>query len=101
MPQFYETDDLSVWFGVCLVDEYESLDKEEQKEWIESHLGSASVLEDYAEKYIGMMVPFSAGSSPFYQAVMNSVDWEEVLEVVKNTIDEYVLKNAIDEENDE
>ena len=88
MPQYYETDDLTCWFGVCFIEEYEALDEDERKEWRETHLGSIKVLREMAEKYLEMVV--SDTSSPFASAVMNTVDWEEVLDCVKKTIDEYV-----------
>jgi hypothetical protein len=85
MPQFYDNDDLSCWFGVCFIEEYEALEKNERKEWKETHLGSVGVLREMADKYLGMVV--SNTSSPFASAVMNSVDWDEVLECIKKTID--------------
>ncbi|NBV77813.1 hypothetical protein EBR66_06635 [bacterium] len=88
MPQYHENDDLSCWFGVCFIEEYEALGKSERKEWRDENLGSAGVMKVEAEKYLEMVV--SDTSSPFASAVMNSVDWEEVLDCVKRTIDEYL-----------
>jgi hypothetical protein len=85
---FHENDDLSCWFGVCFIEEYEALEtKEEKADWRTTRLGSAAVLKEMAEPFLEATGVNT--SSPFAAAVMNSVDWVEVLEVVSDTIEVY------------
>jgi len=96
MPQFYETDDLSCWFGVCFIEEYEALEtKEEKADWRTTRLGSKSVLKEMAEPYLEATGIDT--SSPFAAAVMNSVDWAEVFEVVSKTIEDYEVEEMADD----
>jgi hypothetical protein len=94
MPKYCETDDLSCWVGVRFIEQYEALKtKEEKAEWYSTRLGSVGVLRETAEEdFLQWMIsdtpnPFAV--MMFASAVANSINWAEVLEVIKKTIDDY------------
>ena len=94
MPKYCETDDLSCWVGVRFIEQYEGLKtKEEKAEWRLTRLGSVGVLRETAEEdFLQWMIsdtpnPFAV--MMFASAVANSINWAEVLEVIKKTIDDH------------
>jgi len=70
-------------------------DVEERKEFIQNGLKCAEDLKNHCEQYLMMSgvecFDWNAnkknGTNPLFSAIMNSVDWEELLEDVKKDLD--------------
>ena len=90
MPAFYETDSIYTWMRVCVVEhwEWKASDKEEAKEY-KKRISTVAGLKEEGEEFLIMS---GVTSSTLTDAIMNTIDWGELLEDV--------LKDIDDEEDD-
>lgn len=84
MPQFYETDSIYTWMRVCVVEHWEALDKEEAKEY-KKRISTVADLKEACEEFLIMS---GITSSTLMDAIMNTIDWGELLEDVLKDIDD-------------
>lgn len=105
MPQFYATDNLQCWFQVLVEEHADSLEydefDDERIEFIQRVLKNTDTLTQFCEESLEMMidnpkVTAAPKRSPFVQALLNTVDWDEILHNLRNEL-EYEDADAIEE----
>ena len=83
MPQFYPRDNLDSWFTMCFTEHYESLDESDAKTFAFEVIEESEHLER-AEEFLRNS---NIGNAALVDAIVNSVDWDDVLERFKKAID--------------
>lgn len=95
MPQYYATNDLQCWFRACIDDYFVSLESKEDRLYYIERLSTMEGLREFCDETVEDIVD-KRGNKSFVQALMNSVDWEELFDDVSNDIEEE-KKTLIDE----
>jgi hypothetical protein len=83
MPQFYARDNLECWFTTCFTEHYESLDESDAKTFAFEVIEESEHL-DKAEEFLRNC---NMANDTLVDAILHSVDWDDVLERFKKAID--------------
>lgn len=99
MPIFTERDDIQCWIRVTVVEQYEAYDDKEYKDTLKAEvLKDASALDEYVnDELMPLEFPDWDNKRGICAAIMNTVDWDELLEDIKSDIEE----NDEDDEDDD
>ena len=86
MPQFYPSDNLDCWFAVCFIEHYEALESDDKAE---AKTFSFNIVEEgeHLEKAEEFLRESNLANDRLVDAILNSVDWEDVIERFKTAID--------------
>lgn len=98
MPQYYATNDLQCWFRACIDDHFVSLESNDDRAYFFERLSTMEGLREFCDESVEDIVD-KRGNKSFVEALMNSVDWEELFNDVSNDMEEE--KKAMIDENDE
>ena len=87
MPQYYMNDNIQCWIRAVITEKYESFDKDDEKteyaERVSDYGGIRAEAQDAIETIVDMRAWNKAsGTMPFVSAIMNTIDWEELLDDV-------------------
>lgn len=97
MPPFYYTDNLQTWLRVVIDESLESYETNEEKlAYIEIVTNINSLKQTCEEAIETQLQATNGGCDPFMQALMNTIDWEEMLDDVTNDMEGE--KDAIEQE---
>jgi hypothetical protein len=83
MPQFYPSDDLVGWFATCFTEHYEALDESDAKTFAFDVIEENEHI-DKAEEFLRNC---NLDNDTLVDAILHSVDWEDVIERFKRGID--------------
>jgi len=90
MPQFYPTDNLESWFAVCFIEHYESLNEGCDDCKNAEAVDFADMIIDggeHLQKAEEFLRESNLANDSLVDAIMNSVNWEDVIERFKSAID--------------
>ena len=82
MPQFYPSDDLACWFTACFVEHYESLDESDANTFAFEVIEESEHM-DKAEDFLRNC---NLANDTLVDAILHSVDWDDVIERFKRAI---------------
>ena len=85
MPQFYENDNIQCWIRAVITEKYESFDEDDEKAEYAERVSDYGGIRAEVEDVIEMMVD----TMSFINAIMNTIDWEELLDDVAKDIEAY------------
>jgi hypothetical protein len=85
---FYDTDNLQCWLLSAIEDQYEAEceddDPDNMASWKKDVCGSVCTLKTWSEVWLSYALNVSDTDLPIFQAIMNSVDWEDLLSDVRS-----------------
>ena len=94
MPPYYENDNIQCWIRAVITEKYESFvdgnddEKDEYAKRISDYGGIRAEAQDAIEMMVDMRAwTKSTGTMPFVSAIMNTIDWEELLDDVAKDIE--------------
>jgi hypothetical protein len=99
MPPYYSSDNLQCWFRALIEEQFECLESNEDRLYYIERLSTIQGLKEFCDETIEDIVD-KKGSGKFAEALMNSVDWDELLDDVTNDMEEE-KKALLDEEESE
>jgi len=95
MP-YYDTDNLQCWIRSCIEERYECLEDEDQPDYaklVSSRSGLRQECQDIIEVTIddtSVWKDKDAPVNPFIRALMNTIDFDDLLEDVKNDMENMI-----------
>ena len=90
MPPFYARDNLDCWFAAYFTERYEDLEGKEAQEWYEA------VTKDCEGMAEEILEECGISSATLVDAIMHSVDWDWVVDQIKDIVEDEPEKIKID-----
>lgn len=98
MPPYYSNSNLQCWFRSLIEEQFECLESNEDRLYYIERLSTIEGLKEFCDEIVDDIVD-KTGNKTFAEALMNSVDWDELLDDVTNDMEEE-KKALLDEEAD-